>query len=165
MNDKPSLILRAEQITNSMQTFSHPWNPQSEISGTYLGRTVGLKRTGVNFAKLAPGKESFIYHSHYCEEEWIYILSGQGTAEINGEEFVVGTGDFIGFPTPSVAHHLRNTGDKELVYLMGGENLDVEIADFPRLGKRMLRRKDSVEIYDVADAKPFGPLDASQGQP
>ncbi|MBF2046236.1 MAG: cupin domain-containing protein [Elainella sp. C42_A2020_010] len=160
MNNKSSLILRAEQIATSMQTFSHPWNPQSEISGTYLGRTVGLKRTGVNFAKLAPGKESFIYHSHYCEEEWMYILSGHGTAEINGEEFAVGAGDFIGFPTPSVAHHLRNTGDEDLVYLMGGENLDVEIADFPKLGKRMLRRGDTVEIYDVSDAKPFGPLQA-----
>ncbi|WNZ22176.1 cupin domain-containing protein [Leptolyngbya sp. NK1-12] len=160
MNNKSSLILRAEQIATSMQTFSHPWNPRSEISGTYLGRTVGLKRTGVNFAKLAPGKESFIYHSHYCEEEWMYILSGHGTAEINGEEFAVGVGDFIGFPTPSVAHHLRNTGDEDLVYLMGGENLDVEIADFPKLGKRMLRRGDTVEIYDVSDAKPFGPLQA-----
>jgi uncharacterized cupin superfamily protein len=159
MEDKKTLILRAEQIADSMQTFSHPWNPKSEISGTYLGRRVGLKRTGVNFAKVAPGKESFVYHSHYREEEWIYILSGCGVVEIDGEEFEVGAGDFIGFPTPSVAHHLRNNGDEDLVYLMGGENLDVEIAEFPRLGKRMLRRGDEIEIYDVSDAKPFGALE------
>ncbi|PSB03756.1 cupin domain-containing protein [Merismopedia glauca] len=159
MEDAKPLILKAAQIADSMQTFSHPWNPKSEISGTYLGRTVGLKRTGVNFAKLPPGKESFIYHSHHREEEWIYILSGQGIAEIDGEEFEVGSGDFMGFPTPSVAHHLRNTGDEDLVYLMGGENLDVEIADFPHLGKRMLRRENNIEIYDLTDAKPFGSLD------
>lgn len=156
MENQESLILRAEQIAESLQTFSHPWNPKSEISGTYLGRTVGLKRTGVNFIKVPPGKESFVYHSHYREEEWIYILSGCGVAEIDGEEFEVGQGDFMGFPTPSVAHHLRNTGDEDLVYLTGGENLDVEIAEFPRLGKRMLRRVDAVEIYDISDAKPFG---------
>lgn len=159
MEEKKSPILRAEQIVDSIQTFSHPWNPNSEISGTYLGRTVGLKRTGVNFARIAPGKESFVYHSHYCEEEWIYILSGKGIAEIDGDEFEVGSGDFIGFPTPSVAHHLRNTGDEDLVYLMGGENLDVEIADFPKLGKRMLRRGSTIEIYESSDAKPFGTLD------
>jgi uncharacterized cupin superfamily protein len=158
MTDQKSLILRAEQISDSLQTFSHPWNPNSEVSGTQLGRTVGLKRTGVNFVKVPPGKESFIYHSHYREEEWIYILSGRGVAEIDGEEFAVGSGDFMGFPTPSVAHHLRNTGDEDLVYLMGGENLEVEIADFPRLGKRMLRCGDTVEIYDLSDAKPFGAL-------
>lgn len=159
MADQKSLILRAEQIAASLQTFSHPWNPKSELSGTQLGRTVGLKRTGINFVKVPPGKESFIYHSHYREEEWIYILSGRGVAEIDGKEFEVGSGDFMGFPTPSVAHHLRNTGDEDLVYLMGGENLDVEIAEFPRLGKRMLRRGDAVEIYDFSDAKSFGALD------
>lgn len=159
MQNKKKLILRAEQIEKSLQTFSHPWNPKSEIFGTFLGRRVGLKRTGVNFAKIAPGKESFVYHSHYREEEWIYILSGCGVAEIDGEEFEVNAGDFIGFPTPSVAHHLKNTSDEDLVYLMGGENLEVEIAEFPRLGKRMLRRGDVVEIYDFSDAKSFEPLD------
>jgi uncharacterized cupin superfamily protein len=114
MNSENPLILRAEQITDLLQTFSHPWNPNSEISGAFLGRTVGLKR--------------------------------------------VGAGDFMGFPTPSVAHHLRNTGNEDLVYLMGGETLEVENAEFPRLGKRMLRRGDAVEIYDCSDAKPFGPL-------
>ncbi|BAU15700.1 cupin domain protein (plasmid) [Leptolyngbya sp. NIES-3755] len=66
----------------------------------------------------------------------------------------------MGFPTPSVAHHLRNTGNKDLVYLVGGENLEIEIADFPHLKKRMLRREETVEIYNFSDAKPFEPLDA-----
>jgi hypothetical protein len=42
---------------------------------------------------------------------------------------------------------------------MGGENLDVEIADFPRLGKRMIRREGNIEIYDTSSAKSFGPLE------
>jgi uncharacterized cupin superfamily protein len=159
MTDKKSFILRSQHIKNNLQTFSHPWNSQSEILGTQLGRTLGLKRTGVNFAKVPPGKESFVYHSHYCEEEWIYILSGYGIAEIDGAEFEVSAGDFMAFPTPSVAHHLRNAGDEDLVYLMGGENLDIEIADFPRLGKRMFRREDAIEIFELKDAKPFGTLD------
>ena len=62
----------------------------------------------------------------------------------------------MGFPTPSVAHHLRNPYDEELVYLVGGENLDVEVSDFPRLGKRMLRSGQDVEIYDTSDAQSFG---------
>lgn len=153
-------LLRANQIAEQENSISHPWNPNSSITGTMMGRLVGLKRVGVNLAKIPPGKESFIYHSHYREEEWIYILSGRGVAEIDGEEFEVGPGDFMGFPTPSIAHHLRNPFDQELVYLVGGESLEVEIADFPRLGKRMLRRGEEVEIYDASDAKPFGPLDS-----
>jgi uncharacterized cupin superfamily protein len=107
----------------------------------------------------APGKQSFVYHSHHREEEWIYVLSGRGVAEIDGEEFEVGAGDFMSFPAPQVAHHLRNLYEEDLVYLMGGEVLDVDVADFPRLGKRMVRRGRDVEIYDASDAKEFGPLE------
>jgi uncharacterized cupin superfamily protein len=157
MGKRPEL-LRAADIAAKSGTFSHPWNPDSEISGAQLGRLVGLKRTGVSLARIAPGKESFILHAHQLEEEWIYILSGRATAQIADDKVEVGPGDFIGFPTPSVAHHLRNTGEEELVYLMGGEHREVEIADFPGVGKRMMRRGEQVEVYDLADAKSFGPL-------
>jgi uncharacterized cupin superfamily protein len=152
-------LLTAAQIAQKSATFSHPWNPRSEITGAQLGRLAGLRRAGVNLARIAPGKESFILHSHHREEEWIYILSGRATAQIGDEEVEVGPGDFIGFPTPSVAHHLRNTGSEPLVYLMGGENREVEIADFPGVGKRVMRRGEQVDVYDLADGKPFGPLD------
>jgi uncharacterized cupin superfamily protein len=158
MSDRPELV-RAADAAAKMGRHSHPWNPRSEMNGVQLGRLAGLKRTGVNLARIAPGKESFVYHSHAREEEWLYILSGRGTAEIDGGEYEVGPGDFMGFPTPSVAHHLRNTGEEDLVYLMGGETLDAEVATFPSLGKRMVRTGDEVEIYDVSDAKPFGPLE------
>jgi uncharacterized cupin superfamily protein len=58
-----------------------------------------------------------------------------------------------------VVHHLRNPYDEDLAYLVGGENHEVEIADFPRLGKRMIRRGQDVEIYDTSDAHSFGPLE------
>jgi hypothetical protein len=41
----------------------------------------------------------------------------------------------MGFPAPSVTHHLRNPGTEDLVYLMGGEHRDVEVAEFPSIGK------------------------------
>ena len=81
-------------------------------------------------------------------------------SEIDDEEFEVSTGDFMGFPTPSVAHHLRNPYEEDLLYLVGGENRDVEVADFPRLSKRMLRCGQDVEVYEASDARSFGPLDA-----
>ncbi len=150
-------IVKAEEIVEQAQPFSHPWNPNSEMCGTRLGARTGLSRTGVNWIRIPAGRESFVYHSHYREEEWIYILSGRGLAEIDGEEFEVSTGDFMGFPTPGVAHHLRNPSDEDLVYLIGGENHEVDIADYPHLGRRMVRRGQDAEIYDVSDARSFGP--------
>ena len=158
MTDPVRPLIRAKEAQTAFTTHSHPWNPDSEISGVQLGRMAGLERTGVSLARIEPGKESFIYHSHEREEEWLYILAGNGTAEIDGQEYQVGPGDFMGFPTPSVAHHLRNTGSEALVYLMGGENLQFEIATFPKVGKKMVRNGSNVEVYDTADAKPFGSL-------
>jgi uncharacterized cupin superfamily protein len=160
MAEHKPFLLKANEIEAQAATFSHPWNPNSEIHGTQIAQLVGLQRTGVSLAKLPPGKESFVYHSHQREEEWLYILSGRGIAEIDGQEFEVSAGDFMGFPTPSVAHHLRNPYTEDLLYLMGGERLDVEIADFPRLGKRMIRQGQQVEIYDASNAQPFGPLES-----
>ena len=150
MLEKPSSnIVRAADSAAHAQEFSHPWNPQSLMRGTQLARSVGLKRTGVNLIRIPAGRESFAYHSHQHEEEWIYVLSGRALALIDDVEYEVGAGDFIGFPAPSVAHHLRNPGPDELVYLVGGENRDNEIADFPRLGKRIVRRGKDVEVVDL----------------
>ena len=157
--EKPSLnIVRAADIAAHAQEFAHPWNPQSLMRGTQLGRSVGLKRTGVNFMRVPSGKESYVYHSHRYEEEWMYVLAGSGIALIDGQEFAIAAGDFLGFPTPSVAHLLRNTGAEDLVYLAGGENREFEVAEFPLLGKRMVRMGQQVDIYDADDAKAFGPL-------
>jgi len=99
--DKPSLnIVRAADIAAHAQEFSHPWNPRSQMRGTQLARSVGLKRSGVNFIRVPPGRESYVYHSHRFEEEWIYLLSGSAMALIDGVEYPVSAGDFIGFPAP-----------------------------------------------------------------
>jgi len=156
--DRPSLnIVRAADIAAHAQEFSHPWNPQSLMHGTQLARSVGLKRCGVNFIRVPPGRESFVYHSHQHEEEWIYVLAGTAIALIDGTEYQVSAGDFIGYPAPSVAHLMRNPGPDELVYLSGGENRDFDVAEFPTLGKRMVRQGKQVEVYDLADQPPPEP--------
>ena len=148
--DKPSLnIVRAADIAAHAQEFSHPWNPDSDMRGTQLARSVGLKRTGVNFIRVPPGKESYVYHSHQFEEEWIYVLSGRAVALIDDAEYIVEPGDFIGFPAPSVAHHMRNPGPAELVYLVGGENRESDVVEFPTLRKRMERRGKQMDVFDV----------------
>ncbi len=156
MSEKPR-VLRRQEIAETEESFSHPWNPKSEIIGTHLSEKTGLKRAGVSLVRVPPGKESFVYHMHHREEEWVYIISGSGAARIDDEDIAFGQGDFIAFPT-GVAHHVSNTGDKDLVYLMGGEHADMEVADFPDHDKRVVRRGRHVEVFKLSDAKPFGPI-------
>ncbi|NKC01937.1 MAG: cupin domain-containing protein [Pseudomonadales bacterium] len=108
-----------------------------------------MERSIVVRVTIPPGKESFVPHTHEREEEWIYILSGAGTAEIDGLEHPVSAGDFMGFTAPSVVHHLRNTGNVELEYLMGGECRYAEASNFPTLNKRKIRFGNEVHVTDL----------------
>ena len=140
MTDNPAKPLwTAAEIANAPgHRISHPWNPQSDISITPLSAMAGLTRVQLSLGRVPPGKESFIYHSHEHDEEFLYILEGKGRAEIQDKMIEVGPGDFMGFPAPGVAHHLTNPYDRDLVYLMGGERSAVEVGHFPRLGRRII---------------------------
>jgi uncharacterized cupin superfamily protein len=61
----------------------------------------------------------------------------------------------MAFPAPGVAHSLRNPFEQELVYLMGGESRELDVADFPDLGRRMFRHAKGVEVFDLSEAKPL----------
>jgi len=149
------LVSAADRATLPEQSFRHPMNPRSEIHGYMLSRLCGLSRTGVNLIRIPPGKESYVFHSHLTEEEWLYVLSGQGTLEVGEEAREVGPGDFAGFPAAGPGHNLRNTGSADLVYLSGGEHHDLEVADFPRHGKRAIRTAQGMTLYPLAAGEPM----------
>jgi uncharacterized cupin superfamily protein len=128
-----------------------PFNPASEVHVRSLGQAVGLARQQIAIARVPPGKESFCYHFHTRDEEFLYILSGRGRAEIGDEVFEVGPGDFMGFTAPSPGHHLTNPYDEDLVYLMGGERSGLEIGRFPRAGKTVIFNGMEMHAIDDAD--------------
>ncbi len=142
-------LLKLAEIDTNRSEGAHPWNPNSHFLKSPLSRALGLERAIVVHMILPPGKESFVPHTHEREEEWIYVLSGTGTAEIDGQEMTVSAGDFMGFTAPSVVHHLRNTGTEDLVYLMGGECRFAEVSDFPTQGWRKVRFGDDIRVYDI----------------
>jgi quercetin 2,3-dioxygenase len=152
----PRVLVRASE-RGEAEVAHHPWNPASELHGWMLSRAAGLGRIAVNLAWLPPGKESSTLHVHHREEEWLFVLAGAGTMEVDDREVAVGPGDFLGFP-PGTAHHLRNTGPDDLHLLVGGEIItDVEVADFPRLRRRMVRAGNRIAIYPMEAEIPFVP--------
>jgi mannose-6-phosphate isomerase-like protein (cupin superfamily) len=92
------LVTAADRAKLEEESARHPLNPRSEVHGHMLAARTGLRRTGVNWFRVPPGKESTIFHLHWNEEEWAYVLSGRGIAEIGDQELEIGPGDFLGFP-------------------------------------------------------------------
>ena len=158
--DKPSLnIVRAADIAAHAQEFSHPWNPHSLMRGTQLARSVGLKRTGVNFIRVPPGKESYVYHSHRYEEEWIYVLSGRAIALIDDAEYEVGAGRLHRISRAVGGAPLRNPGPDDLVYLSRRREPRVRSRGFSRRSASAWCAWASRSTSTTSTMrKPFGPL-------
>lgn len=132
-------------------TFVHPLNPRAIRHGRSLGDAVGFEHIGVHLVRVEPGHDSTQYHVHQAEEEFIYILSGRGLAEIGDETVEVGPGDFMGFAVGGLAHSLSNPFTEDLVYLVGGMRLEFDICDYPRVNTRMYRRGDQREYVGLAE--------------
>lgn len=152
-------LWRAAEIAPTARPFTQALNANSLFRAAPLSRLAGMARAHVSLVRLPPGKDSFAYHAHMLEEEWIYVISGQAEAEIDGVKHVVRPGDFMGFATPAVAHIMRNVFDEECVYLMGGEDRPIDVVSYPELDKRYLHMQTEAgaEYYELgAPTKPFG---------
>ncbi|MCA9694021.1 MAG: cupin domain-containing protein [Myxococcales bacterium] len=138
----------------------HPLNERSELFMTRLSDRAGLTHVGVSLARLPPGKESFALHVHSVQEEWIFVLSGEGRVRLDEREVTVRAGDFVGFPPNGPAHLVRNDADVDLVYLQGGDRRAGDRGRFPELkrvgyqhdeGHMALIREDQIELRPFTD--------------
>jgi uncharacterized cupin superfamily protein len=112
---------------------------------------VGLQRLGLHLVRVEPGHATTEFHYHHQEEEFIYILAGQGIAVIGTSAYEVSSGDFMGFTAPSLPHSMFNPSTTDLVYLMGGERQPFDICDYPRLRQRLIRCGDRRHLYNWAE--------------
>ena len=101
-----------------------------------LGSSTGGEQLGCSYFRVAPGKYAFPLHSHFANEEAIYVLEGSGTLTIGGDDIQVSAGDYASMPTGrKYAHKLVNTGDTDLVYLCLSTNIVPEVTEYPDSGK------------------------------
>jgi len=136
MPHKSAVILRAADIDHAEIAVEQRLNPRSRFRDAWLGRMAGLERVGVSRGRIPPGGESFAYHAHHVEEEWVFIVSGRTRARIDDREYDLGPGDFAAFPAPQPPHVLTNPFDEDCVYLMGGEaQVAADVVRYPELGK------------------------------
>lgn len=147
MADDPHIVRTGGFDWSQAWRGRHPFNPGSEMRMVPLGRAAGMQRMGVNLIRIPPGKESFIPHAHTIEEEFVFVLEGAGEAVLDGVAYAIGPGDFVGFPTDGVVHSIRSVGPGDLVYLTGGTNGPVEVADMPTLGKTTVFRNGTITLF------------------
>lgn len=144
------LLLKAADISNIKgEEKIHFLNLNAVRINKSLGDAVGLKNIGIHLVQVDPGKDTTEYHKHYYEEEGVYILAGQGMLEIEGEQYQIEQGDFVGFPSNTAAHTISNNGTVKLVCLVMGQRLEQDVTDYPKKAKRLYRNSGEWNIVDM----------------
>jgi uncharacterized cupin superfamily protein len=145
-------LLTADTIAGLAElAYRHPLNTRAVRHGRSLGDATGLTHIGVHLVRVRPGDETTEHHRHRCEEEFIYVLSGRGVAAIGDQTFEVAGGDFMGFAAGAAAHSMSNPFEEDLVYLVGGERLDADVVDYPRVRKRIYKVAGERKLVDGDD--------------
>lgn len=148
--DKPHPLLTADAISMlAEKTTVHQYNDNAVRQTKSLTDLLGFEDMGVHLVRVESGRDSTTFHTHHYDEEFLYVLSGRGTAKIGDEEHDIGPGDFMGFTKHSLPHSLHNPYAEDLVYLMGGTRAEVDVCDYPELKRRQYRLSGKREYVDL----------------
>ena len=94
-----------------------PMGPGVTIQGkVFAGQAVGATGSELSFQTLVPGQDSGFLHTHKTHEELDIILRGQGTYQVDGEQFPVNEGTIVRV-SPDGRRALKNTGTENLTML------------------------------------------------
>ncbi len=149
------VITKAEIDDIEGEYKQHFLNPNAERINKSLGDLTGITGLGFHVIEVAPKKESTEFHVHKYEDECIYILSGHAQVTIGDKIFQVQEGDFIGYRAGGLAHTMKNIGPLPLKCIVVGERLNHDVADYPKLNKRLYRNmgqpSDLVDIINVSN--------------
>lgn len=151
-------LIKREAIEQMPETVvQHQFNDNAIRHTRTLSKLAGLERLGLHIVRIEPGRDSTTHHSHEADEEFIYILSGSGTAQIEDEIFAVSAGDFMAFPAPGPAHSLHNSGEEDLVYFVGGERQIPDVVHYPEKQISMVKTRSARRYSHWADIKDAPP--------
>ena len=76
----------------------------------FLARSSDTPRFNLSVITIQPGSKGSGEHAHAAEDDAFYILEGELTFTVDGEEVVAGAGTFVLVP-PGVPHSFGNRGD------------------------------------------------------
>ena len=108
----------AVSVGNINQIIEHelPMGPNVIKGKVFVGQAVGTTGSELSFQTLGPGQDSGFLHTHKTHEELYIILRGEGTYQVDGEQFPVAEGTVVRV-SPDGRRALKNTGKDNLTML------------------------------------------------
>jgi uncharacterized cupin superfamily protein len=119
----------------------------------------GLTRIGIHHQRLRPGHRSCYPHAESKEEEFVFMLEGEGDAWIDGWLHRVKEGDAIAFPAGTgISHNFINNGTADVrMMVIGQRGVPGNLLFYPRHVDRRARWGD--DWWSDAPQRALGPHD------
>lgn len=108
-----------------------------------------VRKIGIAYEELPPGKQTVPFHYHLLEEEHIIGLEGEATLRLGDKRYPIKAGDYVGFPAGQRAGHcLINEGDKPFRYIIIGDSEPNDVCVYPDSRKISIRGFDRAILRD-----------------
>lgn len=120
-----------------------------------LGDAFGLRSFGVNLTRLPPGVQSALLHRHTVQEEFTYVLEGEGTLVTEDGETPLRAGMCMGFTPAGCAHQIVNRSAADLVFLEVGTRESTDEVSYPRDDLRITTTPDGERVAAHKDGTPY----------
>jgi uncharacterized cupin superfamily protein len=113
-----------------------------------LTEGLGLTQFGVNLTTLEPGGKSAHRHWHACEDEFIYVLSGELTLVTDEGEQTLKPSMAVGFPAGEKnGHQLINNSGEPATYLEIGTRAINDEATYPDIDLKAEKRDGRFRFF------------------
>lgn len=161
MAQRPPFIISSADVPE--RSHRYPNSDEAMAPARPIGRAAGLMGIGVHLVRVPPGTRTSFPHAESEEEEFVYVVSGEVDAWIDGELHRMVAGDFAAFPAGTgICHTFINDGDREALLLSGGETEKAHNRIFYPLNPA---RRGDLPWRRWWDDVPRRPLGAHDGKP
>jgi quercetin dioxygenase-like cupin family protein len=91
---------------------------EGKVKGFSGADLLSLKNGSIKLVQINP-KSDYPIHIHPDKTEFLYVLKGVVTCQVDADNYIVNEGDFITFPAKS-KHKIENCSTDSATVLVGG---------------------------------------------
>jgi uncharacterized cupin superfamily protein/uncharacterized protein (DUF952 family)/RimJ/RimL family protein N-acetyltransferase len=134
------------------ETFAKTWP---------LGNSLGMKKLGINFERLAPGARTSWPHCHLKEDEFVFVIQGAPSVWLDGYLQRLNAGDGVSFPSGTGISHTVMNEDSRAAYLLVVGEVPSEPDDdkifYPLHSARNDDMKNEGFLWEARPVRALGP--------